>query len=95
MRKLVEKDVESYLVDQVEALGGLCPKLISPGGRGFFDRLALLPGGRLTFVEVKRPRGGRVSGHQRELHAAFQALGANVAIVKTKGDVDRLLGRPA
>lgn len=92
MRKPLEHDIESYLVESVERLGGVCPKLISPSGRGFFDRLVLLPGSRLTFVEVKRPKGGHVSPHQRERHKQYKALGAQVAIVKTKADVDLLLG---
>jgi hypothetical protein len=34
------------------------------GQRGFPDRLIVLPGGRVAFVELKRPGGGVVSVQQ-------------------------------
>jgi hypothetical protein len=89
-----ETDVEAYLVSTVESLGGVAEKTISPSGRGFFDRIVVLPGGRTIFVEVKRPKGGRVSIHQRTRHQHYAALGAEVVIVRTFTDVDRLVGRP-
>ena len=50
-----EKQVEQKLVRAVKACGGICPKFISPGTDGMPDRLVLLPGGRIGFVEVKAP----------------------------------------
>ena len=44
------------------------------------------------FLEVKRPKGGRVAKHQRMRHDAYIALGAKVAVVESLADVDRLLG---
>ncbi|MCD7825261.1 MAG: VRR-NUC domain-containing protein [Clostridiaceae bacterium] len=55
-----EKDVECRLVSEVKKRGGICPKWVSPGFDGVPDRIALLPDGRIGFVEVKakgkRPR---------------------------------------
>lgn len=52
---MLEKEIEKALVDKVKALGGLCLKFISPSMTGIPDRIVLLPGGRIGFVEVKRP----------------------------------------
>lgn len=48
-----EKTVESKLVKAVKGKGGLAPKFVSPGFDGVPDRLALLPGGRIAFIELK------------------------------------------
>lgn len=50
-----EKQVEQRLVKAVRAAGGICPKLVSPGMNGMPDRLLLMPGARMAFVEVKAP----------------------------------------
>jgi tRNA U54 and U55 pseudouridine synthase Pus10 len=88
---ILEKTVEQYLVDRVTMAGGVADKVTSPGGRGYFDRVVVLGGGRVIFVECKKPRGGRVSMHQVARHARYRQLGAEVAVVKTFADVDRLL----
>lgn len=50
-----EKRIEQKLVATVKKMGGICPKFVSPGLDGMPDRLVILPGGRLAFVEVKAP----------------------------------------
>ena len=50
-----EKSIEKQLVRAVKAAGGICPKLVSPGINGMPDRMVLLPGSRIGFVEVKAP----------------------------------------
>jgi hypothetical protein len=76
---------------RVRALGGICEKTTVLGSRGFFDRLVVLPGGRVIFVEVKRPKRGVISAHQIERHRRYSALGAAVALVKNSEDIDQLL----
>lgn len=48
-----ESKLERDFVKAVEAFGGLAPKWVSPGARGVPDRIAILPGGRVAFVELK------------------------------------------
>lgn len=50
-----EKTVESKLVKAVKSMGGLAPKFTSPGLDGVPDRLVLLPGGKMAFIELKAP----------------------------------------
>ena len=50
-----EKTVESKLVKAVKSMGSLAPKFISPGLDGVPDRLVLLPGGKMAFIELKAP----------------------------------------
>ena len=50
-----EKQIEQKLIKAVKAMGGIAPKLTSPGFDGMPDRLVLLPEGKIAFVEVKAP----------------------------------------
>jgi len=47
---------------------------------------------RVIFVELKRPKGGRLSIHQTKRHERYRQLGAEVAVLWTRVDVDALLG---
>ena len=60
----LEKDIEKKLVNLVRRRGGLCLKWVCPGWAGVPDRIVLLPGGKIVFVELKRPRGGVLSSRQ-------------------------------
>ena len=50
-----ESTIEKVLVRAVRESGGLAIKLVSPGWAGAPDRLILMPGGKLAFVELKAP----------------------------------------
>jgi len=50
-----EREVEAALVKAVKTRGGICPKWVSPGLDGVPDRIVLLPGGKVGFVELKAP----------------------------------------
>ena len=87
----LERDVEQYLVRSVRSAGGRCEKFIPDYRAGWPDRIVLLPGGVSAWVELKRPRGGRLSPQQRHAHKVLRGLGQRVAVVWTKEDVDRLI----
>lgn len=61
---LRERDIEKELKEAVEASGGLCYKWVSPGNNGVPDRIVILPGGEICFVELKTATG-QVSPIQR------------------------------
>ena len=89
---MLERQIERYFCERVAAAGGIAEKVESRSARGFFDRLALLPGGRVIFAEIKKPRGGVIAAHQRARHELYRSLGAEVVVIKTFADVDRVLG---
>jgi hypothetical protein len=91
VKKVRENTIEDALVARVESLGGVAEKTKAIGSRGYFDRVVLLPGGRVIFCEVKKPRGGVVSRHQAQRHALYRQLGAEVAVIRTLDDINRLL----
>jgi VRR_NUC domain-containing protein len=64
VKNALEKDVEAFLVRQVRARGWVTWKL-APTEVGIPDRIVLVPGGAVWFVELKRARGGRLSERQK------------------------------
>jgi len=74
----LEKEIEKKLVEMVKKHGGLCLKWVCPGWSGVPDRILLLPGGRVIFAELKRPKGGRVSSLQTWWRRTLQKLGFTV-----------------
>ena len=74
MNKL-EKEIEKALREKVESYGGHCLKWVCPGWAGVPDRIILLPGGRVIFVETKRPKGGKLSALQKWWAKKLRELG--------------------
>lgn len=52
---MLEREIEQALVREVRKAGGIAPKFTSPGNAGMPDRLIILPGGKVSFVELKAP----------------------------------------
>ena len=83
-----EKVIERELVRAVKAVGGMCPKLISPGTDGMPDRMVLLPEARIGFVEVKAP-GQKPRPLQERRHAQLRDLGFMVFVLD---DLEKIPG---
>lgn len=75
-----EKLIEGKLVEAVKAVGGICPKFVSPGFDGMPDRLVLLPGGKIAFVEVKAP-GCSPRPLQKVRYVMLRRLGFKVFVL--------------
>ena len=86
----LEKDIEKKLVDTVRRHGGLCLKWVCPGWAGVPDRIVLLPGGRIIFVELKRPKGGIISPRQTWWTKKLNSLGFLHLWIKNHEDVNEL-----
>ena len=92
MRNDSEAKVEAYLCERVKELGGLCIKLNPAWYVGIPDRMVLLPGGRIGFAELKRPKGGRLSVKQKAWqHMLANELGFTCWMIRDKHLVDLFL----
>lgn len=86
----LEKDIEQALVRTVKSHGGLCLKWVCPGWLGVPDRICLLPGGRVFFVETKRPHGGSRGAMQEKWAKWLTDLGFAHRWVYTRDDIKAL-----
>ncbi|MGN1381794.1 MAG: VRR-NUC domain-containing protein [Eubacterium sp.] len=78
-----EKEIEMALVRAVRNRGGLAIKFISPGLNGVPDRLVLMPGGRIAFIELKAP-GMKMRPLQVRRAQQLEALGFRVYCIDSK-----------
>ena len=74
---MLEKQVEQALTSAVKARGGAALKFVSPGVSGVPDRIVLMPGGRLVFVELKAP-GKHMRPLQEYRKRQLESLGFHV-----------------
>ena len=81
-----EQQIEQNLAKAVKAAGGIAPKFTSPGFAGMPDRLVLMPGGHIGFVEVKAP-GEKPRPLQLSRHRLLRRLGFPVYVLGDDGPV--------
>jgi hypothetical protein len=86
-----EASVETYLRGRVKDAGGLCIKLNPAGYVGIPDRLVLLPGGVLVFVECKKPRGAKIARLQYYWRDRLVGLGFAHHYAFTRAEVDEIM----
>ncbi len=75
-----ESELEKRFRGLVAQAGGKAYKFVSPGNTGVPDRLVVLPGGRIGFVELKRP-GEKPGKQQRFRREELGRLGCYTAVV--------------
>ena len=80
---VTEKSIEQALVHQAKKYGGMAVKFVSPGLDGVPDRLLLLPGGRVAFVELKAP-GEKMRPLQIRRKKQLEQLGFLVYCIDSK-----------
>lgn len=85
-----ERSVETYLREQVRRAGGIAYKWVSPGNNGVPDRIVIMPGGRVVFVELKAT-GRKPTQLQQYQHERLRALGCDVRVIDSREGVDELM----
>ncbi|MDO4306948.1 MAG: VRR-NUC domain-containing protein [Eubacteriales bacterium] len=85
-----EKTIEQKFREAVRAVGGVAVKFTSPGLDGMPDRLALLPGGRMAFVEVKAP-GKKPRPLQLARHRMLRQLGFRVYVLDNEKQIGGII----
>lgn len=90
-KAIIENDVEKHLRERVKKAGGKAYKLSSQIENGMPDRLVCLPGGRVFFIETKRPKGGRLSKIQIYRHRELTRIGVQVRVLCTKEAIDEFI----
>ena len=85
-----ERDVERILVQGIRKAGGVAYKFVSPGNDGMPDRLVVMPGGRVCFVELKQDTG-KLSGLQKIQISRLRRLGCDVRVLYGAKDVRNFL----
>lgn len=79
---MLERTVEQKCVREARRRRGVALKLVPVDLAGFPDRTILLPGGRIAFVETKRP-GARPRELQKWWHKNLRHLGFQVGVPDT------------
>ena len=85
-----EKNIEQKFLTAVKAVGGVAVKFVSPGWEGIPDRLALLPGGKMAFVEVKAP-GKKPRPIQEARHRMLRRLGFQVYVLDDEKQIGGII----
>lgn len=85
---VLEREVEAKLRKTVNSFGGMCLKWVCPGWAGVPDRIVLMPGGRIWFIELKRPRGGVLSERQQWWGRKLAKLGFPYRTIWNDTDVE-------
>lgn len=75
---------------EVKKIGGLALKFVSPGFDGVPDRIVLLHGGKIGFVEVKAP-GEKPRQLQLARHRLLNQLGFKVYVLDSAEQIGAIL----
>lgn len=89
---MAEKDIERFLVNSIKKLGGVAYKFVSPGNAGVPDRLIVMPGGKIYFVELKTEKGVPTVLQCRQMDRLF-SLGCDVTLLQGLEQVKNFLAR--
>lgn len=82
-----EQKIELYLKKQIKLIGGKAYKFTSPGVSGVPDRVVIIPGGHIYFVELKAP-GEELRPLQKAICNQLKNLGCDVRAIDSKEKVD-------
>ena len=87
-----ESEIELHFQWAVEMIGGKHWKTKCIGRRGFPDRIAVFPGGRVVLVELKA-ENGRLSAAQKQFANDMKRLGAQYECLWSKEQINDFIRR--
>lgn len=87
---MLESDLESKFTRAVKQAGGRAYKFVSPGNAGVPDRLVILPGGHIGFVELKQ-KGKKPTKLQRNQITRIRNLGFYARVLDDPHDIPRVI----
>ena len=87
---MLEKELEKKFVEKVKEFGGRAYKFVSPGNDGMPDRLVVLPGGHIGFVELKQ-KGRKPTKLQKKQMQRLKELGCFVYILDDPEEIDKVI----
>ena len=73
---------------RIRRIGGVCFKFVSPGTVGVPDRIVILPGGEITWVELKTWLG-KLSPEQVRMHKRLKDLEQEVVVLRSTDQIDK------
>lgn len=106
MAKTPEGIIQTYAQEQLKKCGCLVRKISYEGRRGCPDLLVLVPVRRIAstayrdvhtaeaktmFLEIKKDEQTKPDPHQQREHERMRAVGADVRVIGSKGQVDELV----
>ena len=87
---MLEKELERKFVKAVKKAGGRTYKFVSPGNAGVPDRLVILPGNHIGFVELKQT-GKKPTAIQNRQMDRLENLGCHVYLLDRPEEIDELI----
>lgn len=85
-----ENIIEQRLKKEIQKIGGKALKFVSPGVAGVPDRIVLMPGGLIIFVELKAP-GKKLRAMQEYRAKELRALGFRVECIDSIEQIKELI----
>lgn len=89
-KKILERELEAWFTRQCKKLGLMTLKIQQRMGRGYPDRLLMLPGDRVAWAELKTLTG-KLSPRQTLVHAQLRDAGHSVVVLRTKAEITEFL----
>ena len=87
-----EREIEEYLRLGVKRLGGIAFKFTSPGNAGVPDRIVIVPGGDVYFVELKAEgKRENLSPLQRNFINKLKNLNCDARVIASFKEVDEFI----
>jgi len=87
-----EVRLEQLAAEHIRKIGGRAFKWICPGVSGVPDRICIFPGGRIIFVEFKRPGlNDGLSPRQKKICGLLERLGCDVRRIGDKNEFMKMM----